>query len=253
MSLDAVLKVGGSLSKIGDAPYFSPSQSNLPGSFERKMGSVAYFADLCKEISRLGERYSLLIVPGGGEFADRVREVYRRYNLDETTAHSMALLAMDQYGYLLSRLIDGSTLTADLNLARQTAESGRVAVLLPSALLTHADPLPHSWAVTSDTIAAWVAHQVDCRWLVLLKDVDGLLSHEHEGKSSLELIAELTVEQLAKHAGGVDEYLHQFLSSTHIVTWVINGLRPERLSELLATAKTIGTRITPQSQGTAFT
>ena len=84
MSLDAVLKVGGSLSR-GD---------RLHG--------------LCQEIGRVGLRYRLLVVPGGGEFADLVRNHYSRYSLGETTAHRMALLAMDQYGCLLGDLVPGS-------------------------------------------------------------------------------------------------------------------------------------------------
>jgi hypothetical protein len=221
MSVDAVLKVGGSLSR------------------------GAGLAALCREIRRLGRRYSLLVVPGGGEFADQVREAYRRYNLDETAAHCMALLAMDQYGYLLNRLIAGSSLITDPVATNQAAEFCGVAILLPSAPVLKADPLPHSWQVTSDTIAAWTAHRFHCRRLVLLKDVDGLLTGEDEKSSPKRLIAELTVEQLAGRAGGVDAYLCRFLASAHLETWVINGLRPERLSELLDTAHTTGTRIVP--------
>lgn len=219
MSLDAVLKVGGSLSR----------------------GTCLTL--LCREISRLSERYRLMVVPGGGEFANQVRETYRRYNLSETAAHRMALLAMDQYGYLLNHLIDGSFLTADLLAACQTAESGRVTILLPSAPVIQADPLPHSWQVTSDSIAAWVAHQTHCQRLVLLKDVDGLMAGQYLENPRAELIEELTAEQLAERTGGVDEYLSHFLASTHVETWVINGLRPERLSELLDTAHTTGTKI----------
>jgi len=224
MSLDAVLKVGGSLSRGGG------------------------LAALCKEISRLGKRYTLLVVPGGGEFANQVREAYLRHGLDETTAHCMALLAMDQFGYLLSALITGSALTSDLPSACQAAESGRAAILLPSALVLHADPLPHSWKVTSDTIAAWIAHEAHCRRLVLLKDVDGLWAAEPAGDSTPELIAELTVKQLAEHAGGVDAYLSRFLASTDLETWIINGRKPERLPELLSTFQTSGTHITSETK-----
>jgi aspartokinase-like uncharacterized kinase len=221
MSLDAVLKIGGSLSR----------------------GSG--LETLCREISRLGMHHRLLVVPGGGGFADQVREVYRRYGLDETAAHCMALLAMDQNGYVLSRLISGSSLINDLHSACQIAESGRVAILLPSAMVLRTDPLPHSWQVTSDTIAAWVAHTSGCLRLVLIKDVDGLLTSARNDRSPVELIAELTVEQLAKHSGGVDEYLSCFLATVRLETWVVNGLRPERLSELLDSAYTTGTRIAP--------
>ena len=84
MSLNAVLKIGGSLSR-GDG-----------------------LEVLCREIRRLGERYRILVVPGGGEFADQVRTASARFKLSETTAHCMALCAMDQYGYLLNHLIAGS-------------------------------------------------------------------------------------------------------------------------------------------------
>jgi aspartokinase-like uncharacterized kinase len=221
MSLDAILKIGGSLS--------------------RGNGLKA----LCREISRLGRRHRLLVVPGGGEFADQVRHACRRYRLDDTAGHCMALLAMDQYGYLLHQLIADSALMTDLISVDDCGGPGRVSILLPSAPVGRADPLPHSWQVTSDTIAAWVAHQTNSLRLVLLKDVDGLLTVETENKSSNGLIAALDVEQLAGHTGGVDEYLSRFLVSRQMETWVINGLRPERLGELLSTGHTIGTRIVP--------
>jgi len=210
--MKAVLKIGGSLS--------------------RGNGLRA----LCREIGRLSEHYSLMVVPGGGDFAEQVREADRRYHIVETAAHCMALLAMDQYGYLLNQLIEGSLLTADLHLARESAESGRAAILLPSALVIKEDPLPHSWQVTSDTIAAWVSHRAGSRRLVLLKDVDGLMRQDG-------LIEELTVKQLDEHVGGVDEYLSKFLPSVQLETWLINGLHPERLAEWLETHHTIGTRI----------
>ena len=219
MNFDAVLKVGGSLSRSCG--------------LER----------LCREISRLAERFHLLIVPGGGKFADQVRDAYVQYDLDETAAHHMALLAMDQFGYLLNRLIAGSVLTSDFLSARRAAESGKAAILLSSALILQADPLPHSWQVTSDTISAWIAHGAGCEQLVLLKDVDGLWTAEKDANSSERLIADLTVEQLAKHNGGVDTYLSHFLASIRGETWVINGLHPERLAELLRTGHTRGTRI----------
>jgi 5-(aminomethyl)-3-furanmethanol phosphate kinase len=212
MSFAAAIKVGGSLS--------------------RGVGLQV----LCGEISRLGKSQPLLVVPGGGDFAEQVRKADRRFGLDASTAHSMALLAMDQYGYILNQLIADSCLTADLDCARKSAESGRAAVLLPSAMVMKEDPLPHSWKVTSDSIAAWLAHRTRCPRLVLLKNVDGLLISD-------ERIGELTAAQLAAHAGGVDEYLSNILSSVVLETWIINGLQPERLAELLETGHTTGTRI----------
>ena len=49
------------------------------------------------------------------------------------------------------------------------SSAGRVPVLAPSRWLREADPLPHSWDVTSDSIAAWVAGQAGASTLVLVK------------------------------------------------------------------------------------
>ena len=219
MSLEAVLKIGGSLSR-GNG-----------------------LEDLCREICRLGEIHRIVIVPGGGAFADQVRDTYTRFRLDETTAHHMALLAMDQYGCLLHYLMPGSVLTADLACARHEAESGKPAILLPTAAVLQDDSLPHSWQVTSDTISAWIARMSDCRRLIILKDVDGLMAVQDIRSGPVGLILELTIEQLAKHRGGVDEYLSHFLAAEPLETWVINGRHPGRLVELLERSYTTGTRI----------
>ncbi len=221
MRVDAVIKIGGSLGR-GTGPNA-----------------------LCREITRLSSHYRLLVVPGGGEFADQVREAYERYSLNDTTAHHMALLAMDQYGYMLNQLIVNSSLIEDVHFLSKAMAPGRAAVLLPSSLIMRSDPLPHSWQVTSDTIAAWVSQSVNCPRLVLLKDVDGLLDMDGNQNLPAVLIPNMTVEELAGHVGGVDEYFARFLASTQLETWVINGLCPGRLSELLNTNHTIGTRIEP--------
>jgi aspartokinase-like uncharacterized kinase len=216
MSQHTVLKVGGSLAR-GDG-----------------------LQDLCREISVLGHQHPLLVVPGGGEFSDLVRQAYSRYDLGETAAHCMALLAMDQYGYLLSRLIEGSSLETGMDSACRTAASGRVAILLPSASVLDSDCLPHSWQVTSDTIAAWVARETGSPRLILLKDVDGLMPSLNSPEG---IIKEMTAEQLALHTGGVDGYLPDFLALMQLETWVVNGLKPGRIAELLNSGSTVGTRI----------
>lgn len=213
MNFEAVLKIGGSLSR---------GQS---------------LAALCQEIGRLGSRHCLLVVPGGGDFADIVRDHYRRYRLTETTAHAMALSAMDQYGWLLGDLIPNGDVVRDILSARKAAANGRVPILLPATLLIQADPLPHSWQVTSDSIAAWIAGLVCASRLILLKDVDGLLS------DTAEMLPAMNVKKLLNHRGGVDEYLAVLLASLDLETWVVNGQLTERVAELLDTGQTLGTRI----------
>jgi aspartokinase-like uncharacterized kinase len=219
LAFDAVLKVGGSL------------------------GRGQGLARLCQEIARLGRERRLLVVPGGGVFADQVRSAYRIHHLGETAAHRMALLAMDQYGLLLADLLPGSLATADLLSARRAAAQGRVAVLLPAALVNQADPLPHSWQVTSDSIAAWIAGLVKTELLVLIKDVEGLYKQKDLLGTPSEPEREIDLTLQAGGQGGIDEYLAQALCGLPLQAWAINGDRPERLAELLATGCTLGTRL----------
>jgi 5-(aminomethyl)-3-furanmethanol phosphate kinase len=128
---------------------------------------------LCKTVGELAARHPLLVVPGGAGFADAVREADRRFGLSAGAAHRMAILGMEQFGWLLSELIPGAVRSTELR-----AGAGRATVLLPAGLSL--DGLPESWDVTSDSIAAWVAGAAGAERLVLVKrssrsGVDGYL------------------------------------------------------------------------------
>jgi 5-(aminomethyl)-3-furanmethanol phosphate kinase len=187
---------------------------------------------LCTALGALGERHPLLVVPGGAGFADAVRDADRRFGLSPEASHRMAILGMDQFGWLLSELIPGAERCADLTRARP----GRTTVLLPAALPLEA--LPASWQVTSDSIAAWVASQVGAGRLVLVKGVDGLYA---EWPARGDPLACLSVAELAAlRPGGVDEYLPTVLEHARFETWVIGA---ERVVELFERGTAVGTRI----------
>jgi 5-(aminomethyl)-3-furanmethanol phosphate kinase len=189
---------------------------------------------LCTALSELGERHALMVVPGGAGFADAVRDADRRFRLRAETSHRMAILGMEQFGWLLSDLIPGAVRCSDLADVR----AGRTNVLLPAALPLD---LPASWEVTSDSIAAWVAGRIGAGRLVLVKDVDGLFA---EWPARGEPLARLTVAELAAlQPGGVDEYLPTVLGRASFETWVIGGRDPARVAELLDRGTTAGTRI----------
>jgi 5-(aminomethyl)-3-furanmethanol phosphate kinase len=111
----------------------------------------------------------LLIVPGGGPFADIVRHVDRQLHLSDDAAHWMAVLAMDQYAHLVASRLSGSVIVAGPGEIAAALRAAHFPVLAPSRWLRDADPLPHTWEVTSDSIAAWVAGAVGAPRLVLVK------------------------------------------------------------------------------------
>jgi 5-(aminomethyl)-3-furanmethanol phosphate kinase len=112
---------------------------------------------------------ALLVVPGGGAFADAVRGIDSQVGLSDDAAHWMAVLAMDQSAWLIAdRAERAQVVTAPAQIAPVT-DAGRVPVLAPFDWLRRADPLPHTWDVTSDSISAWVAAALGARSLVLIK------------------------------------------------------------------------------------
>jgi len=144
--VDAVVKVGGGV--LADV-----------GAFDGVLATLADAAGSCR----------LLVVPGGGPFADVVRAVDRQIGLSDTAAHWMAIAAMDQYAEVIAQRLVQSSLVDDPGEIGTAIGRGGVAVLRPSRWLRDADPLPHSWDVTSDSIAAWIAGQLGARQLILIK------------------------------------------------------------------------------------
>jgi probable H4MPT-linked C1 transfer pathway protein len=111
----------------------------------------------------------VVIVPGGGPFADTVRAADREHSLPDETAHWMAILAMDQYAHLLASRRSRLALARSANDVRSAHGAGLVPVIAPYQWLHQADPLPRSWSVTSDSISAWFARALGAERLVLVK------------------------------------------------------------------------------------
>jgi 5-(aminomethyl)-3-furanmethanol phosphate kinase len=127
---------------------------------------------VCAAIAAASRRHRLVVVPGGGPFAEAVREFDRRVGVSPDTAHWMAILAMDQYAHVLAGRIPGAILVEEPGMISSAVGPGRVAVLAPSRWMRSADVLPHSWEVTSDSIAAFVAGALDAARLILIKPQD---------------------------------------------------------------------------------
>jgi 5-(aminomethyl)-3-furanmethanol phosphate kinase len=111
----------------------------------------------------------VVIVPGGGPFADTVREEQNRLGFDDATAHRMALHAMTQYGLMLAALAPGLTTAASEDVMHDVLRDGGVPVWLPVAMTIDNPDIPESWDITSDSLAAWLARRLDADILLLVK------------------------------------------------------------------------------------
>ncbi len=185
---DFVFKVGGSLGQSRSLPR------------------------LLQRIGRLARSRRVLVVPGGGRFADLVRTERARLRLDEDVAHRMALRAMDQYGLLLASLVPRAAATAGLREARRAASRGRVPVLLASGMVERERRIERTFRLTSDSIAALVARRTGAARLVLLKRCAGPAGPaENRGE----------IERLARR--GVVDPLFPVMAPRGAEIWIIDG------------------------------
>lgn len=134
-------------------------------------GSLYHTAELKSWLALLADytqHDSVVIVPGGGPFADMVRQAQILHDFDDQHAHHMALLAMAQYGLMLHAL-QPSAIT--INTPVQAPTSGQLAIWLPNDQLLQTDELMQNWDITSDSLALWFAQQHSDSKLVLIKCV----------------------------------------------------------------------------------
>lgn len=168
-------------------------------------GSLAFAPALPFWLETLAE-HPVIIVPGGGPFADQVRKAQTTILFDDSTAHAMALLAMSQYGLMLTGLNPKLNRAQTLENVRQCAEAGTATVWLPDlSLLEHPD-IPHSWDVTSDSLSAWLANQLNIPHLLLVKSTD----HTPPNHRLTDWI----------EAGIVDTALADFMGKTELTVWL---------------------------------
>ena len=212
-------------------------------------GSIAEYPEklraLCAKLSVVSKQHRIVVVPGGGEFADVARSMDERFSLSCGVSHRMAILGMDQYGLLLSDLIANSVLVSKLEEVKKFLDPNMLPVFLPSNSMLRANPLENSWDVTSDSIALCIAHRLDIGRVVLVTDVDGIYDHDPKRNRDAKLIKQLSAKELLamNKRTSVDTALPKLLSKMPIDCFVVNGLFPERLESVLDNQDTIYTLI----------
>ncbi len=135
-----VVKLGGSLATSGALRPWLDALAALPG--------------------------PLVVVPGGGAFADTVRGEQTALGYDDAAAHDMALMAMSQ----LARAI--ASLAPWLAYAETESAIGGRCVFAAWPALRDAPDLPRGWDVTSDSIAAVLACRLRAAYLLVVKAVE---------------------------------------------------------------------------------
>ncbi|MBW9103116.1 aspartate kinase [Paraburkholderia phenoliruptrix] len=111
----------------------------------------------------------IVIVPGGGDFADKVRQYQSEWCFDDLAAHNMCLLAMTQYALLMQGVLPELVLASSEAKIRRALRDGHVAVWVPTALMRDTPDAMSNWDTTSDSLAAWLSTMLNAERLIVVK------------------------------------------------------------------------------------
>ena len=135
--------------------------------------------------------HPVLLLAGGGEPADLVRLWDRLFHLGEQHAHHLAIESMSLTASLLARILPESCVVGDQGQLEAAIKNGQTPILNAANWIDRLEAdakinLPHTWDITSDSIALWLAAEMEIEHLILLKSVDypvqtSLQMASHEG------------------------------------------------------------------------
>lgn len=189
-------------------------------------GSLAESNRLRRLLALVGRaRRPVVIVPGGGAFADAVRETQAALGFSDAIAHNMAILAMQQMADAMIDLEPRFKAAETLIGMTRAWRRNRIPVWLPAALCAGDRRIPRDWSITSDGLAARLAERLGDVELVLVK--------------SCTVRPKATAKQLARQ-GIVDPVFPEIVERANIAWRVIGAGGDAQLAALLDVAKRNG-------------
>jgi aspartokinase-like uncharacterized kinase len=140
-------------------------------------GSLANSAELPEWLDLIATAGAgkVVLVPGGGPWADEVREAQKREGFDDRIAHRKALRAMERFGNVMADLQPSLVPAACIARIDDVLRDGNAAVWMPYEMVVADPSIAETWDVTSDSLAAWLARRLNATTLLLVKSmrIDG--------------------------------------------------------------------------------
>lgn len=134
-------------------------------------GSLAGSEALGKGIRALAP-LRVIIVPGGGPFADAIRACQMQLGFGDTLAHQLAIQAMGLYGQMLHGIEPRLKRATTIAHLRDQCERDQALLWLPDPDESCLSSLEASWHVTSDTLAVHLALTLGVPQVLLMKSLD---------------------------------------------------------------------------------
>ena len=172
------------------------------------------------------------IVLGGGEFANLIRKYDTAQNFSQKTNHWTAIDCMDIIAKLVNDKVESAKLAYSIGEVNEIAEDDFTPIFVVSDFLKGDDFFECSWDVTSDSIAAYVAHLLNAN-LLIVTNVNGIYTQEPKEPGST-FISKIDAKTLLTfQESSVDVMLPSLLLKFGTNCYVVNGKFPERVLSLI--------------------
>ena len=178
------------------------------------------------------EGENCLFVIGGGEFANLIRKYDNEMEFSEDVTHETAIDAMDILAKLLNDKLAFTDICYTIEEAIGISDLKKIPIMICSDILKENEPFAHSWDVTSDSIAAYIASLLDAK-LLIATNVNGIYTKD-PSLSGAELINEIDVNKLLTFdESSIDLMLPTLLIEYGLDCYVVNGEYPERVLSIM--------------------
>lgn len=198
------------------------------------------FENLNSTISQLTQIFEekliqkIILIPGGGTFANFIRKIYNELKFTEEIAHFMGIISMNYNGLELSKKYPDFQVIESYDKLKEIGNA--ICIFLPYEYLKENDKLPHSWDVTSDSITLFLAKELGLSECFLIKDVDGILNDKNDvikeisaskfkEMKDLGQLVELksNVGELKERTNPIDPFITTLIEKHKISCIILNG------------------------------
>ena len=184
------------------------------------------------ELAEQLEKSNSVIILGGGEFANLIRRYDEEIHFTEHTNHWRAIDCMDIIAKLVNDKVESTKLAFSIEEVNKISDEGLTPIFVVSDFLKREDPFECSWDVTSDSIAAYVAHLLNAN-LLIVTNVNGIYTQEPKEPGST-FISKIDAKTLLTfQESSIDVMLPSLLLRYGTNCYVVNGKYPERVLSLI--------------------
>ncbi|MDR2830837.1 MAG: delta 1-pyrroline-5-carboxylate synthetase [Methanobrevibacter sp.] len=190
------------------------------------------FPEQAIKVAKAIEGTDSLIITGGGEFANLIREYDKKIRFSNDVTHQTAISTMNITSKLLNDKLNFTKIVDNFDDAKKVSENGEIPILICSKILNEKNQLEHSWKVSSDSISAYISHLLKSK-LLITTNVNGIYTRKPILKNSI-LINEVDAKKLLSFdESSIDLMLPELLIKFGADCFVVNGKFPERVSSII--------------------